>query len=241
MGQLFTRAWTTTNANAIALSAPSRSDGAVRLMATGKSAIRLIFNDEKQRNSCLQRAILARRDLAQGEDSAATSVSSILSGAALAVVSICPAIPSAARAALMFAAAANSVYKTMQAQVGWHHFIILEFSEASYAVHFVPEGVHVSGIDASVPRSHAQMQDHRQELLMQQVSSACIYLAEVVGVHTVDSCFPVATDAAKVWLRSVVDDPYNLCTWNCQHFAQDLLAVIAPYCESTTGAGSCHA
>lgn len=229
MGNLLTRAWTATNANAIGPPCPQSFDGATRFTATGREAIRLIFGDEKRKH-CIQRAILARRDLSQGEASPSVSLSNIVSGAALAVVCACPAIPSAARAALMFAAAANSVCKTMQGHVGWHHYIILEFVEASYAVHLVPEGMHVSGIDAGVQRSPAQVQDHRQELLMKRASTTCIHVAEELSVHTLDPCYPVATEATQIWLTSVVDDTYNLCTWNCQNFTQDLLGVIAPYC-----------
>lgn len=239
MGRLLTKAWTVTNANAVSPPCQHRFDGATRFTSTGREAIRLIFGDEK-RTRCIQRAVLARRHLAQEQDTSTISLSNILSGAALAVMCACPAIPSAARATLMFAAAVNSVRKTMQGRVGWHHFIIMEFIEASFAVHLVPEGVYVSGIDAGVPRSQAQVQDHRQELLMKRASSTCIHVAEELSVHTLDPCYPVATEATQIWLKSVVEDEYNLCTWNCQHFTQDLLGVIGPYCVNRSHVHDLH-
>eukprot|EP00892_Ulva_mutabilis_P004154 jgi/Ulvmu1/210/UM001_0214.1 len=230
LGKVLTRLWSTTNADAVATTLPLRYDAASRWAATGAEALRLVFGGENA-TPCLERVVLARRELVDGGSVSNTSASSIIAGAALAVVCACPAIPSAARAALVFATAANSVYKTMQGNLAWHHFVILEFSEASYALHLTPQGLYANGVATGQPRSQAQVHEHRKELLAKQVSDRCILLAEELKVYSVDASYPVATQAMQTWLTAVVDDPYNLCTWNCQHFTQDLLAVIAPFCE----------
>lgn len=229
MGQLLTRVWSTCNANAVATPFPYRCDAASRWAAMGREALRLIFNNQ-QSSPCLKRVVLARRELAGGETAAASSISSVVSGAALAIVCACPAIPSAARAALIFATAANSVYKSIQDNVAWHHFIILEFSEASYGLHLTPDGLYVTGVAAS-SRSQAQVTEHRKELLTKQVSDRSLHLAEEVKVYSLDAGFPAATQALQTWLNAVVDDRYDLCMWNCQHFTTELLAVVAPFCE----------
>lgn len=232
--------WNTSNADAKSLSYPFPCDGMIRFNAMGREGIRQIFCHTFS-NHGLQRVILARRDLALATAyNSSDSMSKFVAGVAVAAMCASP-IPSAAKAALMFAAAANSVLKTMQGQIAWHHFIILEFPLGSFAVHLVPEGVYVTGIMASgdstrksLPRSSAEVQQHRQELLMKRVSSSHIHLAEEVSVHTVDPCLnrnPVS-QAAEIWLKSVVDDGYNLCKWNCQHFTQEFLAVVTPFCEA---------
>lgn len=128
--------------------------------------------------------------------------------------------------ALLFGCAVNSVL-CFSEKVAWHHYVIVECSSCTFAVELLRRGVHVRLIAVSQPRTAQAMFHHRMELKSNQTSSRQISIAE--ELETVELDCERGLQPVIKWLQFVVNHAYDVCSWNCQHFSSDLIAILSSF------------
>lgn len=167
----------------------------------------------------LQEAVLVRYQLQEE----LSSTSAFVGGAVLSTLAF--ALPAAARSALLFGCAANSVIQLSDA-VAWHHYVILECPECSISLELLRRGVCVRVISQTEPRGRQLIHQHRQEL-KSCGSSKRVKLAEEIRCQDLEC--DLGLQPVLKWLTYVVSTKYDIVSWNCQHFSQDLMGVLASF------------
>ena len=167
----------------------------------------------------LQEAVLVRYQLQEE----LSSTSAFVGGAVLSTLAF--ALPAAARSALLFGCAANSVIQLSDA-VAWHHYVILECPECSISLELLRRGVCVRVISQTEPRGRQLIHQHRQEL-KSCGSSKRVKLAEEIRCQDLEC--DLGLQPVLKWLTYVVSTKYDSVSWYCQHFSHDLMGVLASF------------
>lgn len=198
------------------------TEPATRLQAHGKTAVEYL---ERLATRRVDHVTKLRRELCKGDVSAATS--GITSVAGAAVLGLAYAVPSTAvRSALAFAVTANAVTGLVRQHVGWHHLVLLEGPRISVTVELLDTGLRIKAIETSADRNPSMRLLHKRDLMQHRFDERCVTRAQVVGDFAVHAV--TAEPAAKLSsYYSALD--YQLLTWNCQHFADELIAAYSAY------------
>lgn len=170
-------------------------------------------------NDELLEAVLVRYQL---QDEVSTTAA-LVGGTVFSTLAL--TLPSAARAALLFGCAANSMIQLCDA-VAWHHYVLLECRKCTISLELLRRGVCVRIIQHNEPRGRQLMHQHRQEL-KSTGSGRHVKVAEELACRELDCS--LGLQPVIKWLKFNVHQQYDLVNWNCQHFSQDLMGVLSSF------------